>query len=167
MNTIGTKIKDGKDIAASLQRIAYQIIENNDNDGELIIAGITKNGAIIADKLCDIIKTISKNKVTYAEIYIDKKNPRSEISLSLPLEKCKNKMVVVVDDVLNTGSTLIYAVNYFLSIPLYRLLTAVLVNRNHKKFPIKADFKGLSISTTIKEQINISLEGPDHGIYLS
>ena len=73
----------------------------------------------------------------------------------------------MVDDVLNTGSTLIYAVSYFLQVPVKSIKTAVMVNRNHKKFPIKADFKGISLSTTLNEHISVILEGPDAGIYLT
>ena len=83
------------------------------------------------------------------------------------MERFLNKTVVVVDDVLNTGSTLIYAVKYFLNIPVKKIQTAVIINRNHKKFPIKADFKGISLSTTIKEHVDVVLEGSKKGIYLS
>lgn len=167
MSAIGTKIKDQKNIFDTTRRIAYQILESNNSEEEIIIAGITKNGAILAKNLCTLLNSIAQNKITYAEIYLNKNNPRKEISLSLPKASCSNKSVVVVDDVLNTGTTLIYAVNYFLSIPLAQLKTAVLVNRNHKKFPIKADFKGLSLSTSIKEHVEVILEGENQGIYLS
>ena len=79
----------------------------------------------------------------------------------------KNKSIVVVDDVLNTGKTLIYAVRFFLKIPVKKIQTAVIINRNHKKFPVKADFKGISLSTSIKEHVNVILEGSKKGIYLS
>ena len=79
-----------------------------------------------------------------------KKNPLNRINSDKPLNVLKNNSVVVVDDVLNTGKTLIYAVSYFLQAPVKSIKTAVMVNRNHKKFPIKADFKGISLSTTDK-----------------
>ena len=68
---------------------------------------------------------------------------------------------------LNTGKTLIYAVSYFLQAPVKSIKTAVMVNRNHKKFPIKADFKGISLSTTVSEHVSVILDGPDPGIYLT
>jgi pyrimidine operon attenuation protein/uracil phosphoribosyltransferase len=98
---------------------------------------------------------------------IDKKNPLNRIESDVPLDQLKNQSIVIVDDVLNTGSTLIYAVAYFLQIPVKRIKTAVMVNRNHKKFPIKADFKGISLSTSINEHISVILEGEETGIYLS
>ena len=85
----------------------------------------------------------------------------------MPLESLINQPIVIVDDVLNTGSTLIYAVSYFLQVPVKRIKTAVMVNRNHKKFPIKADFKGISLSTSINEHITVTLDGEASGIYLS
>ena len=85
----------------------------------------------------------------------------------------KNKSIVIIDDVLNSGSTLLYAVNAFLSISLNKIQTVVLVNRNHKIFPIKADFKGISLSTSVKEHIKVVLnskeeeEEEEEGVYLS
>ena len=100
------------------------------------------------------------------EIIVDKKNPINQVLLSKALDICKNKSVVVVDDVLNTGCTLIYAVTHFLSIQLKKFQTAVLVNRNHKNFPIKGDFKGISLSTSVKEHIDVKF-GENEGVYLS
>lgn len=161
------KIKDALNIEQTLQRIAYQILECNTDNHEIVLAGIVKNGAILAKRLESLLESISKVKIHYAEIAINKMNPRVDTTISIPIEQCENKMVVVIDDVLNTGMTLIYATHYFLSIPLHQLRTVVLVNRNHKKFPIKADFKGLSLSTSIKEHINVVLEGSDQGIFLT
>ena len=88
------------------------------------------------------------------------------VSCDLPLTELENKSIVIVDDVLNTGSTLIYAVQYFLQIPVNQIKTAVIVNRNHKKFPIKADFKGISLSTSTNEHVSVILDGSKSGIYL-
>ena len=75
--------------------------------------------------------------------------------------------MVVVYDVLNTGSTLMYAVKYLLEVPLAQLNTAVLVDRNHKKYPVKADFKGISLSTNLNEHIEVVFSGNEKGVYLS
>ena len=75
-------------------------------------------------------------------------------------------MLILVDDVLNSGKTLMYGAKYFLSVPLKKLSTIVLVDRNHNRFPIKADFVGLSLSTTLKEHISVELE-KNAGVYLS
>ena len=110
---------------------------------------------------------ISDLKLDYVNLSIDKEKPFKSIQSNIPLENLENKSIVIVDDVLNTGSTLIYAVSFFLQIPVKRIKTAVMVNRNHKKFPIKADFKGLSLSTSVNEHITVKLKGKDSGIYLS
>ena len=100
-------------------------------------------------------------------IKINKKTPTKKILSSIDKSKCLHKNIVIVDDVLNTGKTLIYAVKYFLEIPVNKVSTAVIINRNHKKFPVKADFKGISLSTSIKEHVKVILEGSKKGIYLS
>ena len=160
------KIMNANDIHKTVKRIAYQIYETNFEESQLVLAGIKKNGVILARRICDELEKISDIKLIFIEISVDKKNPINPIVLSKKLEFCENNPVVVVDDVLNTGSTLIYAVTHFLNINLKKLQTAVLVNRNHKSFPIKGDFKGISLSTSIKEHINVAF-GENEGVYLS
>ena len=160
------KIMDANDIHRTIKRISYQIYETHFEESQLVLAGIAKNGVIMATRIRNELKKISEIDVIFMEISLDKKNPINPIVLSQKLEVCKNNPVVVVDDVLNTGSTLIYAVTHFLSIKLKKLQTAVLVNRNHKNFPVKGDFKGISLSTSIKENIDVTF-GEDEGVYLS
>jgi|TARA_B100001059_G_scaffold107391_1_gene107045 pyrimidine operon attenuation protein/uracil phosphoribosyltransferase len=160
------KIMDANDIHKTVKRIAYQIYETHFEDSQLILAGIAHNGVILAKRIREELDKISDIDVIFMEIKVDKKNPINPIVLSKKLEVCENNSVVVVDDVLNTGSTLIYAVTHFLSIKLKKLQTAVLVNRNHKNFPIKGDFKGISLSTSIKEHIDVAF-GNNEGVYLS
>ena len=168
MDSIKTKIKDISNIDLYLKRIAYQIYENNnEEDNSLIIVGIEKNGKILANRICNILKSISNFNLTLMSIEINKKNPTKKMFISIDKKKCLNKNIIIVDDVLNTGRTLIYAVKYFLEIPVKKIQTAVIINRNHKKFPIKADFKGISLSTSIKEHVDVILEGSKKGIYLS
>ncbi len=157
---------DQKHIQKTIKRISYQIYETNSEENELVLAGIKENGLELATRIQKELKKISDLDVVLIEIKMDKKNPRDKISMSQSISFCENKSVVVVDDVLNTGRTLIYAVKKFLSIKLKKIQTAVLVNRNHKNFPIKGDFKGISLSTSIKEHINVRF-GKDEGIYLS
>lgn len=157
---------DANDIHKTVKRIAYQIYETHFEDSQLILAGIAHNGVILAKRIREELEKISDIDVIFMEIKVDKKNPINQIVLSKKLEVCENNSVVVVDDVLNTGSTLIYAVTHFLSIKLKKLQTAILVNRNHKNFPIKGDFKGISLSTSIKEHIDVAF-GNNEGVYLS
>jgi pyrimidine operon attenuation protein/uracil phosphoribosyltransferase len=160
------KIMDATEIQKTVKRIAYQIYETHFEESQLILAGIANNGVILAKRIQEELESISKVKVVFVEIKVDKKKPINPIVLSEKLAVCENQAVVVVDDVLNTGSTLIYAVAHFLSIKLKKLQTAVLVNRNHKNFPIKGDFKGISLSTSIKEHIDV-IFGDNEGVYLS
>ena len=149
------KILNNLQIKKKIKRISLQIIESNNSEEEIIIAGIEKNGFIISKKISDEIENNSDIKVKLCKIIIDKKNPRKKISTSLILEDYHNKSMVLIDDVLNSGSTLIYAVRHFLDTDIKKIKTAVLVDRNHKKFPIKADFKGLSLSTSIQNHVEV------------
>ena len=160
------KILDYQLIKKKIVRISLQIIEANSTDDEIIIAGIENNGFIIAKKICDELKKISEKKIHLCSIKIDKKNPRKEITVSLVDEEYKNKSVIIVDDVLNSGATLMYAAKYFLDTKLKKLKTAVLVDRNHKKYPIKADYKGLSLSTSIQNHVEVSIDDNEINAYL-
>jgi pyrimidine operon attenuation protein/uracil phosphoribosyltransferase len=94
-------------------------------------------------------------KISLCEVQINKVNPELPVQTSLTKEEYKNKGLVLVDDVLNSGTTLIYAVRHFLDVPLTKFKTVVLVDRNHKKFPVKADFKGISLSTSSLEHVHV------------
>ena len=161
------KILDGAKIEAVIKRLAFQIYESNAANESVVIAGIFKNGALLAHQLSDQLREISNLEVIQVDVKMDKKNPKHSIETNFPVENFANKSIVIVDDVLNTGSTLIHAVHYFLKIPVKQLQTAVMVNRNHKKYPIKADFKGISLSTTLKEHIHVEIQGKETGVYLT
>jgi pyrimidine operon attenuation protein/uracil phosphoribosyltransferase len=143
-------------IHQKIKRIAYQIYESNSAEKEVIIAGIVGNGFTFSKKIAKVLEEISSIKVTLCEVIIDKKEPLKPITTSLAVADYKNKPLVLVDDVLNSGTTLIYGIKHFLEVPLKRFKTAVLVNRNHKKYPVKADFKGISLSTSIKEHVQVA-----------
>ena len=148
-------ILTNEQIQHKTRRIAYQIYEMFSKEKEVIIAGINGNGYIFAENLTFILKEISDLKVVLCEVYIDKKNPLSKISTSLNENDYRNKPLVLVDDVLNSGTTLVYGIKHFLEVPLKNFKTAVLINRNHKKYPVKADFKGISLSTSMQEHISV------------
>lgn len=151
-------ILTNEQIINKTRRIAYQIYEDNCKEKEIIIAGINGNGHIFAKKISAILSDISDIKVTLCEVYIDKKKPLNEVTTSLLSTEYKNKSLILVDDVLNSGTTLIYGIKHFLEVPLKRFSTAVLVNRNHKKYPVKADYKGISLSTSMREHVSIVFE---------
>lgn len=160
-------ILDNIEVEQKIRRIAFQIYESNSNEKEIIIAGIVDNGYLFAKKIYKILSEISPLKVQLCKVLIDKKNPINAITTSLTKDEYKNKSLVLVDDVLNSGTTLIYAVKHFLEVPLKRFKTAVLVNRNHKKYPVKADFKGISLSTSIKEHVVVEFNKNKTLVYLT
>jgi len=162
-----SKILDSKGISQKIQRLGWQIYENNAKEDEIIIVGISGRGEILASNLSKVIHQISKIKTKIGTIHLDKDNPyKSDVSISLDVLDYTNKVVVLVDDVLNSGKTLMYASKHFLNTPLVKLSTVVLVERSHNRFPIKADYIGLSLATTLKEYIKVVLDGKRKGVYL-
>ena len=154
-----TLILDHQKIQQKITRIAFQIFEDHYDQKEIIIAGIAKNGFVFAQMLSKKLKDISDLDVKLVELKIDKKNPiNSEISTELTDADIRNKCIVVVDDVLNSGKTLMYGIKHFLKAPVKNLSVAVLVNRSHKRYPVAADYVGLSLATTLKEHIEVSFE---------
>jgi len=156
-----------KEIEHKIKRISFQIFETFVDEKEVIIAGISKSGFILAKKIATELETISDLKVLLCEVYINKQNPQERITTSISSEIYKNKALILVDDVLSSGTTLIYGVKHFLEVPLSKFKTAVLVDRNHKKYPVKADFKGLSLSTSLQEHIQVVFEENNSYAYLS
>ena len=161
------KIKSALDIHSTIRRIAYQLYEANMDENKLVLVGIEKKGTYLSKLIGLELSKISTIKLIHVSLNLNKKEPLNMIESSLPISQMENHSIVVIDDVLNTGSTLIYAVNYFLQISVKQIKTVVLVNRNHKKYPIKADFKGLSLSTSLNNHVSVVFEGDESGIYLS
>ena len=152
------KILTNSQIKRKIKRISLQIIESNIEEKEVVLAGIEQNGFLLAKELNKMITEFSNLNIKLCSLKIDKKNPLNNISTSLNSYEYKDKSIVVVDDVLNSGSTLMYAVKHFLDTELRQLKTAVLVDRNHKKFPIKADFRGVSLSTSIQNHVKVEFD---------
>jgi pyrimidine operon attenuation protein/uracil phosphoribosyltransferase len=167
MTTNNNIILNTVQIAQKTRRIAYQIYESNSTEKEVIIAGIIGNGFIFAEKIVTVLKEISSLKVTICEVRINKKKPLEKVTTSLEVDQYENKSLILVDDVLNSGTTLIYGIKHFLDVPLKQFKTAVLVNRNHKKYPVKADFKGISMSTSIKEHVQVVFKKEEAIAYLA
>jgi pyrimidine operon attenuation protein/uracil phosphoribosyltransferase len=160
METSPTLILSDEDIYIKIKRISLQILETCLEDDVIIIAGIYKNGVLLAERISEQLKELTDTKVVLATVTIDKKNPLNSVQVSIDPSLYKNKSVILVDDVLNTGSTLIFAAKHFLDVPLKQFKTAVLVDRNHKKYPIKADFKGISLSTSLNERVEVNFSFP-------
>nr|WP_298657590.1 phosphoribosyltransferase family protein [uncultured Flavobacterium sp.] len=156
-----------QEIIHKTRRIAYQIYETFSDENELVIAGISNSGFLFAQKVSEELKQISDIKITLCEVQINKQNPAATIITSLSEKEYTNKNLVLVDDVLNSGATLIYSIRHFLNVPLKKFKTAVLIDRNHKNFPVKADFKGLSLSTSLQEHVQVVFEENNSYVYLS
>ncbi|KRB57607.1 phosphoribosyltransferase domain-containing protein [Flavobacterium sp. Root186] len=161
-------ILTNQEIEHKIKRIAYQIYETFVDEEEVVIAGIASSGSVFAQKIAIVLSDISTLKISLCEVRVDKQNPQLPIQTSLSAEEYSNKGLVLVDDVLNSGTTLIYAVRHFLDVPLKKFKTAVLVDRNHKKYPVKADFKGISLSTSLLEHVQVVFdENGDNYAFLS
>lgn len=147
-----------KEIAyRKIQRIAYEIVERNSNEKEIILAGIKENGLIIAEILYGFLKEIFKGELRVIAIALDKRNPKN-ISISDEIN-FDDKVIVIIDDVANTGKTLLYALHPFLAFYPKKIQTLVLVERSHKEFPVTPDYVGLSIATALSEKIIVETEG--------
>ena len=160
-----TIILNKTQIAHKLKRMAYQVYETNIDEKEVVIAGIESNGYLVAKKLKNLVEKISPIEVTLCKVTIDKAVPTNPIKTSMAADEYTNKSVILVDDVLHSGTTLIYGVKHFLEVPLKQFKTAVLVDRNHKKYPVKADVKGISLSTSLSENVSVIIEsGNDRAV---
>lgn len=165
-----------KQILSSLQtnqkirRIAFEIYEQNFEESGLIIAGIDGEGYEVASRLVAELKEIAPLEVTLLKLCFDKGlMSQSPILFDNPLVEIEGKVVVVVDDVLNTGRTLAFSLDPFLKVKMKKVQVAVLVDRSHHLFPIHADYVGYSLSTTISEHIKVVLSGAEAevGVYLN
>ena len=163
-----SQILNSKAIDQKINRLAWQIYENNLKEKDVVIVGISGRGEILANLLSEVLNHISSIKIKLGVIHLDKDNPyNSQITTNLKEIDYSNKVVILVDDVLNSGKTLIYASKYFLTTPLAKLSTVVLIERKHNLFPIKANYVGLSLATTLQQYITVSLERDNMGVYLS
>lgn len=152
-------------IELKLERLAYQIHENNLDEKEIILAGMQKRGYAIAEVLQKKIIKLSKANIRLIAIHIDKRNPiDSNLSDAQDLD---GKAIVIIDDVANSGRTLLYALNPFLNVIAKRIQICVLVDRKHKSYPICADYVGMQLSTTVEEHIRVDIEkGSIKGAFL-
>lgn len=150
-----------------VRRMAYQIAETFFGENEIVLVGVAENGYILGGEIMKQLEQIGGFKITICKLNIDKKNPIGSTSCNLNSTAYRDKNLVIVDDVLNSGQTLMYAVHHFLNAPLRKCKTAVLVDRNHKNYPIKADFKGLSLSTSKHNHVEVILNKDEFSAILS
>jgi len=168
MSSSSTQVLDHQQVLHKISRIAWQIYEEHQEAETVLLAGIAKRGAVLAELLAKELKAISDLEVELATIHLNKDAPLSEpLQISGVRGPFDGKNVVVIDDVLNSGATLIYGVRFFLDFPVQSIHTVVLVDRNHKRFPVKADFKGLSLSTALQEHVQVNIETAPFAVTVS
>lgn len=146
-------------ISQKIIRLAYEILENNYKEKEIILAGINNNGYRCAKLIHDALSTIGDRKVTLTRISINPADPLSqEVTIEIGESKLKNQVLIIIDDVANTGRTIFYACKVCMNVLPKKIEVAALVDRKHKMFPIKVDYVGLSLATTVEEQIKADLK---------
>jgi pyrimidine operon attenuation protein / uracil phosphoribosyltransferase len=150
-----------REVAANkLKRMAFEILENNFDETGFILAGIRESGTVIARNIQVLLKEIAPGAaIELITVSLDKKNPK-EVKLS-PTPDFENKVVILIDDVSNSGKTLLYSIKPFLDFNPKKIQTLVLVERSYTTFPVKPDYVGLSVATTLQEHIYVEVEG-DH-----
>ena len=155
-------------IEQKIDRIAYQVLEDNFDEEEIIIAGILPRGNYLADRLKAILDRIAPFKTTLITIQLDKQSSSLKAKTDTDIQICQDKVVILVDDVLNSGKTLAYGFGVFIDVPLKKLRTVVLIDRNHKSFPVTTDFAGIALSTLIKDHVDVVLNSPgeEDAVYL-
>lgn len=162
MSTKKTLILDKEQIKQKSKRIAYQILEDNFDETTIVLAGIADRGYVFAQRLQTILKEIAPEKeIELFKVSIQKSKRNLEASTDISVEQAKDKVVIIVDDVLNSGRTLAYALGVFINVPLKKMRTAVLIDRSHHIFPIFSDYYGTKLSTILKEHVDVVLEDFD------
>ena len=162
-------ILDKTQIQQKINRIAYQILEDNLTEKEIVIAGVWDRGYKLALRLQSVLEDISALKVTMLRIDLEKNSTKLVASTDLDESKWCNKVIIIVDDVLNSGKTLAYGLGVFLNTPHKKIRTVVLVDRSHKIFPVATDFVGVKLATVLKEHVDVimDVEGEEDRVYLS
>lgn len=163
MSTKKTLVLNKQQIQQKSRRIAFQILEDNFEEPHIVLVGIADRGFVFAQRLQKILQEIASDKeIELIKVNIQKNKRSLHAETDVPVESVKNKVVIVVDDVLNSGRTLAYALGTFLNVPLKKMRTAVLVDRSHHLFPVFSDFYGVKLSTILKEHVEVHLEELDN-----
>ncbi|MEL0244524.1 MAG: phosphoribosyltransferase family protein [Flavobacteriaceae bacterium] len=152
------QVLDHKKIIRICNRLAYQIIENSENKKSIILVGIKEKGYEVSKLIMQELNKICSNKIILRYIEIDKTSPKNSLKCNLESTFKSSEKVFLIDDVLNTGKTLMYSVNKLLDYDFNSIKTVVLIDRNHKKFPVKVDFKGISLSTNYDDIVKLNFK---------
>jgi len=166
MSDTSTRILDHAQISQKLRRMAYQIFEHYQDEKEVVVVAVERKGRLLSERIVPLIREVAGFEIVQINLKIDKKNPLSTPVLDADGAVLEGKPVVLIDDVLNSGRTLMYAACHILRWPIAKMCTVVLVDRRHRKFPIKADFVGLTLSTTLQDHIDVVFEPGNDNAYL-
>ncbi len=163
------KLLDQRQIKQKIDRLAIEILEHNLGEEEIILAGINNNGLGFAKLLLKRLQKLTETNITLTQIRLSPANPIDhEVSIGLTKEQLTDKVIIIVDDVANTGRTIFYATKPLMDVLPKKVEVAVLVDRKHKSFPIKVDYLGLSLATTLKENIDVNiLNNKEQAVFLS
>ena len=155
MSTKTTQILNAQEIQHKIQRLAWELYDRHSKAEKLYVVGIQENGYWLAEQLVEKLSAISSIEVELVPLVMHKKAPvLNDMHISLP----EQAEIALVDDVLNSGRTLLWAVIKLMEFRPQQLSTTVLVDRSHKRYPVKADLKGLSLSTTLQETVRLNIE---------
>src|SRR3954447_2382484 len=140
-----------------LHRMALEIAELvSEDEVPLVLIGIRQSGMVIAEKIASFLERYIKVQPQVISVMLDKEMPK-KVNLSEEID-FNGKNVIFVDDVSNSGRTLMYALRPLLDFHPMRVLILVLVERMHKQFPIKPDFVGVSVATTVEDYIQVEIQ---------
>jgi pyrimidine operon attenuation protein/uracil phosphoribosyltransferase len=154
-------------VRRKIRRIAHQLLEEYHEEKCIVLVGVAPRGAQLAQRLAEELALSGTPAVTLMELKLDKDEPLSRpVALSSDIAGLKDQVVILVDDVLMSGRTLMYAAAHLVQAAPRRLSTVVLVDRMHRTFPIRADIVGLTLSTTLQEHISVEL-GDEDVVYLT
>ena len=155
MSTKTTQILNAQEIQHKIQRLAWELYDRHRKAEKLYIVGIQENGYWLAEQLVEKLTAISSIEMVLVPLVMHKKAPvLNDMHISLP----EHAEIALVDDVLNSGRTLLWAVIKLMEFRPQQLSTTVLVDRSHKRYPVKADLKGISLSTTLQETVRLNIE---------
>lgn len=162
-----TVLLNSQQIEQRIRRLAVEIYEDNYDQKELIVVGIANSGYLVAGRLCETLSGLCPIPTRLIEMRVNKDQPTDySLKPAVSAEELKDKAIIIVDDVLNSGKTLMYSLRPFLEADIRKIRTVLLVNRDHKRYPVEADFVGITLSTTLQDHIRVDFTKGKEAIYL-
>jgi len=162
------EILNSKKVQQKISRIALEIIERNHGEERVVLAGIESTGFVLALQIAKMLESFHGKKYACVPVKMHKPSPlETPIQTDIPDDGYKGAVIILVDDVQNSGRTMAYALRHFLQYPVKAIQTCILVDRRHNSFPVRADYVGLSLSTTLKEHVNVSVNNGNFSVTLS